>query len=30
MTDLEGEAVALLDVIHFANVNRWDQDFFRV
>ena len=28
MTVLEGEAVALLDVIHFANVTRWDRVSF--
>ena len=28
MTVLEGEAIALLDVIHFANVNRWDRVVF--
>jgi len=28
MTVLEGEAVALLDVIHFADVNRWDRVVF--
>jgi len=28
MTVLEGEAIALLDVIHFAVVNGWDQVVF--
>ena len=28
MTVLEGEAVALLDAIHFADVNRWDRVVF--
>jgi len=28
MTVLEREAVVLLDVIHFADVNRWDQVVF--
>ena len=28
MTVLEGEAVALLDAIHFAVGNRWDQVVF--
>jgi len=28
MTVLEGEAVALLDAIHFANVNRWNRIVF--
>jgi len=28
MTVLEGEAIALLDVIHFADVNRWDRVVF--
>jgi hypothetical protein len=28
MTILEGEAVALLEAFHFANVNRWDRVVF--
>jgi len=28
MTVLEGEAVALLDAIHFVDVNRWDRVVF--
>jgi len=28
MTVLEGETIALLDVIHFADVNRWDRVVF--
>jgi len=28
MIVLEGETIALLDVIHFADVNRWDQVVF--
>ena len=28
MTVLEGKAVALLDAIHFADMNRWDQVVF--
>jgi hypothetical protein len=28
ITVLEGEAVALLDVIHFADANRWDRVVF--
>jgi ribonuclease HI len=28
MIVLEGEAVALLEAIHFANVNRWDRVVF--
>jgi len=28
MTVLEGEAIALLDAIHFADVNRWDRVVF--
>jgi len=28
MTVLEGEAVALLEALHFANANRWDRVVF--
>jgi len=28
MTILEGEAVALLEALHFADVNRWDRVVF--
>jgi len=28
MTVLEGEAVALLEALHFGDANRWDRDVF--